>query len=121
MKNVMSLMALGIMFAGSVLADNSSMEQQKNAIQMQNDMQKRGANGELSPQSSMPVPPPAPEVAPVQDRRDLVGMPLDDNKGGSGIGGDHIVEMNDSERPILHDNLGNDNAPMTVDGTATDY
>ena len=104
MRNSISLMALGIMFAGSVLADSPDMEQQEMQIQMQREASKSAATEELGPRGMlriMPTDDTSGEVM-VRDERDLVGMPLDDTEDApSTIGGDHIIEMNDNERPNL--------------------
>lgn len=101
MKNSISLMALGIMFAGSVLADSATndMEQQKSQIQMQNETSKRGAYEGLGPRGMVRTMPAEDKAVTVHNTNDLVGMPLDDKKQDSSIiGSDHIIEMNDTDQ-----------------------
>lgn len=109
MHKVLSIAALGVMFAGSVLADSIGMEAQK----QQMEINERVARGEISKDAAGTVPPIAPNQdtsLEVQDGRDMVGTPLDDGKTSDNtIGGDHIIEMGDN---VPDD----DTDPMTVDG-----
>lgn len=94
MHKLISLTAISIMFAGSVMADDYGFEEQKQQIEAN---QRAAMNGEPLRNSTTPAP-------EVQDGRDMVGMPLDNGKtAGQGIGGDHIIEMSDGkpEKPTL--------------------
>jgi len=108
MKNlriISGIAILGVMFAGSVMADSIGMEEQKRQMEMD----EKAAMGGSMPMAQPDTP--SPPNGRTQDKRDLVGMPLDDGKSrGDSIGGDHILEMNDNV-PAARKN------PMTVDGT----
>lgn len=111
MHKILSIATLGVMFAGSVMADSIGMEAQKQQIEMN----ERAARGEAAEGAMGTVPPDIPANQDtrieVNDGRDMVGTPLDnDETEGSTIGGDHIIEMGDN---VPDD----DNDPMTVDGS----
>lgn len=111
MHKVLSIAALGVMFAGSVLADSIGMDAQKQQMQMN----ERAARGEASEGTMGTVPPDIPANQDtrieVNDGRDMVGTPLDDAATeDSTIGGDHIIEMDDN---VPDD----DSNPMAVDGS----
>lgn len=122
MKNTLSLMAIGAMFAGSVLADSdSAMNAQKMQIQQQNEMNARAAVEGTMPVTQPMTMPTNPITTSndvqVHDHRDIVGMPLDGNNEPSNvIGGDHIIEMDDGNAEIDHNTDAHTNSPMTVDG-----
>lgn len=110
MHKVLSIATLGVMFAGSVMADSIGMDAQK----QQMEMNERVARGEISKDAAGTVPPIAPNQdtsIEVRDGRNMVGMPLDDGKTDdkNTIGSDHIIEMGDN---VPDD----DTDPMTVDG-----
>lgn len=88
MHKLVGLTAISLMFAGSVLADDIGFEEQKRQIEAN---QRAAMNGEPLSSATTPLP-------EVQDGRDMVGMPLDNAEtAGEGIGGDHIIEMDDNE------------------------
>lgn len=104
MHKLVTVAVLSTLFAGSVMADDIGMEEQKRQMEMN----ERAARGELG--ATMPDASPAQPDIPVEDGRDVVGMPLDDaNTEGETIGGDHIVEMSDSPAP-------DDNDDLSIDG-----
>lgn len=117
MKNILSLMALGIMFTGSVLADSTNMEQQKMQIQEQEDSQQRAIKEGFKTGNTPDEQDASQKKVTVQNRRDLVGMALDDKKEDpSVIGSDHIIEMNDDKATGQEKYEDTPDTPMTVDG-----
>lgn len=107
MKNIRAISGiaiLGVMFTGPVMADDIGMEEQKRQMERDESAAMGGSMPMTKPEAAMPA------NGKTQDKRDLVGMPLDDHKSeGDSIGGDHILEMDDNVPDARND-------PMTVDG-----
>lgn len=99
MHKLISITALGVMFAGSVVANDIGMEEQKRQIEMN----ERAAMSGRAPDGNNTN-----EIT-IQEGRDMVGTPLDNAKGESSFGKDHIIETGEPMPPA-------DDHPMVNDG-----
>ncbi|MCH2548370.1 MAG: hypothetical protein MK052_12290 [Alphaproteobacteria bacterium] len=100
MNNLLSLVAVGAMFTGSVMADSSqSLEQQKMEIQMQTELNTRAAIEGTMPESAKEKLNHDTQHANEPELvRDIVGMPYDDKP--SGVSTTHVIDIErDETRP----------------------